>query len=99
MNMTDDEKLLQGIPLPDKYLVENLSWIREKAGLDSSYPITHPMSKFIMAIAAKERLKKKHFVELEPEDIFDMANEQTSPRMFAMGAAWANAKLMEKNNA
>jgi hypothetical protein len=82
--------------MTDEDLVKNLAWYREEAGLESAYPITHPMSMFIRAIAARERLKNK-FVELEPEEILDMANKQASPKMFAMGVAWATAKLKERN--
>jgi len=50
--------------MTDEDLVKNLAWFREEAGLESAYPVTHPMSMFIRAIAARERLKKREWVGL-----------------------------------
>ena len=40
---------------------------------------------------------KREWVELTPEEVLAHANDQLVPKFFAMGAAWANAKLKEKN--
>jgi len=50
--------------MTDEDLVKNLAWFRQEAGLESAYPVTHPMSMFIRAIAARERLKKREWVGL-----------------------------------
>jgi|GEM_PF-2618912 len=55
--------------MTDEDLVKNLAWFREEAGLESAYPVTHPMSMFIRAIAARERLKKREWVGLTDEEI------------------------------
>lgn len=39
----------------------------------------------------------KTWVEITPEELMEFANQQVSPKAFAAGAAWANAKLQEKN--
>jgi len=54
--------------MKDEDLVKNLAWFREEAGLESAYPVTHPMSMFIRAIAARERLKKREWVSLTDEE-------------------------------
>ena len=55
--------------MTDEDLVKNLAWFREEAGLESAYPVTHPMSMFIRAIAARERLKKREWVGLTDEEV------------------------------
>lgn len=55
-----------------------------KAALDDAY-------------AAGVRNTKREWVELTAEEIIDVANAELSPKSFARGVAWANAKLKEKN--
>jgi len=76
---------------------DNISWLAKEAGLEMAYPVDHPMAKFIMAITARAASKAKPFIELTPEEMLEEVNSAPSPKSFAMGAAWANAKLMEKN--
>ena len=99
--MTDDEKLLHGIPLSDEHLVKNLAWYGEEARLESAYPITHPMSKFIMAIAARERLKKREWVGLTDEERQEVVNKKWWDWEDAFDiesfARAIEAKLKEKN--
>jgi hypothetical protein len=52
----------------DEELVKNLAWYREEAGLESAYPVTHPMAMFIRAIAARERLKNREWVGLTDDE-------------------------------
>lgn len=40
---------------------------------------------------------QRQWVELTPEEVVNVANAELSPKSFARGAAWANAKLKEKN--
>lgn len=40
---------------------------------------------------------QRQWVGLTPEETLEQANEELVPKFFAMGAAWANAKLKEKN--
>jgi hypothetical protein len=54
--------------MTDEDLVKNLAWYREEAGLESAYPVTHPMSMFVKAIAARERLKKREWVGLTEDE-------------------------------
>ncbi len=42
-------------------------------------------------------LYKKEWVELTPEEVVTWANKEKDPTSFARGAAWANARLKEKN--
>ena len=39
----------------------------------------------------------KTWVEITPEELIEASNKQVMPKAFAAGAAWANAKLQEKN--
>jgi len=41
---------------------------------------------------------KRTWVDLTPEEVVAVANSELSPKYFARGAAWANAKLKEKNS-
>jgi len=38
---------------------DNISWLAQEAGLQTAYPIDHPMSKFIMAIEARATEKER----------------------------------------
>jgi hypothetical protein len=58
--------------MTDEDLVKNLAWYREEAGLESAYPVTHPMSMFVRAIAARERLKKREWVELTEDEMVSL---------------------------
>ena len=80
--------------MTDEDLVKNLAWYREEAGLDSAYPVTHPMSMFIRAIAARERLKKREWVGLTVMEAVELDIATNHPREFA---AAIEAKLKEKN--
>jgi len=66
--------------MTDEDLVKNLAWFREEAGLESAYPVTHPMSMFIRAIAARERLKKREWVGLTDEEIEPIAETVAQPK-------------------
>ena len=44
-----------------------------------------------------EEATRRAWVELSPEEVLEVANTELSPKSFARGAAWANAKLKEKN--
>ena len=37
----------------------NITWLAEEAGLQTAYPINHPMAKFIMAIQARAADKER----------------------------------------
>ena len=37
----------------------NITWLEEEAGLQTAYPINHPMAKFIMAIQARAADKER----------------------------------------
>ena len=39
----------------------------------------------------------KPWVEITPEELMEASNHYAVPKAFAAGAAWANAKLKEKN--
>ena len=81
--------------MTDKDLVKNLAWYREEAGLESAYPVTHPMSMFVRAIAARERLKKREWVGLTDEEMQSIAFESAD----ALSAVFvAEAKLRSKNS-
>ena len=45
----------------------------------------------------QDHYSKREWVELTPEQVLATANNQLSPKFFAMGAAWASAKLKEMN--
>ena len=40
-------------------LIKNLAWLREEAGLESAYPINHPMAKFIMAVSERAKSEER----------------------------------------
>ena len=40
-------------------LIKNITWLAQEAGLQTAYPIDHPMSKFIMAIEARATEKER----------------------------------------
>jgi len=40
-------------------LIKNITWLAQEAGLQTAYPIDHPMSKFIMAIEARATDKER----------------------------------------
>ena len=40
-------------------LIKNLAWLREEAGLESVYPINHPMAKFIMAVSERAKSEER----------------------------------------
>ena len=67
--------------MTDEDLVKNLAWFREEAGLESAYPVTHPMSMFIRAIAARERLKKREWIGLTDEEIGKLYRDGWSNNM------------------
>jgi len=86
--------------MTDEDLVKNLAWFREEAGLESAYPVTHPMSMFIRAIAARERLKKREWVGLTDEEMLTLEETTTC----AKDESWLRnltqaieAKLKQKN--
>jgi hypothetical protein len=81
--------------MTDEDLVKNLAWYREEAGLESAYPVTHPMSMFIRAIAARERLQRK-WVGLTDEEILAEI-PVTTHRPATTFARAIEAKLKEKN--
>jgi hypothetical protein len=88
--------------MTDEDLVKNLAWYREEAGLESAYPVTHPMSMFVRAIAARERLKKREWVGLTDEEYIDLIIQASKPMKTAPDMAVAfghlvEAKLKEKN--
>jgi len=78
--------------MTDEDLVKNLAWFREEAGLESAYPVTHPMSMFIRAIAARERLKKREWVGLTDDD--EIPWDGVDAKSFAKAI---EAKLKQKN--
>ena len=80
--------------MTDEDLVKNLAWFREEAGLESAYPVTHPMSMFIRAIAARERLKKREWVGLTDEDKQKLVAEHHDWESLYFAI---QAKLKEKN--
>ena len=87
--------------MTDEDLVKNLAWYREEAGLESAYPVTHPMSMFVKAIAARERLKKREWVgltETEVDECYEsvMFNPDIEPTRVLVYQA-IEAKLKEKN--
>ena len=82
--------------MTDEDLVKNLAWFRQEAGLESAYPVTHPMSMFIRAIAARERLKKREWVGLTDEDKQKLVAEHHDWESLYLAV---QAKLKEKNNA
>jgi len=86
--------------MTDKDLVKNLAWYREEAGLESAYPVTHPMSMFVRAIAARERLKKREWVGLTDEEMLTLEETTTCTK----DESWLRnltraieAKLKDKN--
>ena len=79
--------------MTDEDLVKNLAWFREEAGLESAYPVTHPMSMFIRAIAARERLKKREWIGLTDEDELDWEEGGNLKDLVKA----IEAKLKEKN--
>jgi len=95
--------------MTDEDLVKNLAWFREEAGLESAYPVTHPMSMFIRAIAARERLKKREWVGLTDEEVnqlYTQIQEQVDKHWTDGGTSMMfpttlykafEAKLKEKN--
>ena len=95
--------------MTDEDLVKNLAWFREEAGLESAYPVTHPMSMFIRAIAARERLKKREWVGLtdaEVNQLYTQIQEQVDKHWTDGGTSMMfpttlyqafEAKLKEKN--
>jgi len=82
--------------MKDEDLVKNLAWFREEAGLESAYPVTHPMSMFIRAIAARERLKKREWVGLTDEEIQECL-QGLPTQTIDVYARDIEAKLKEKN--
>ena len=49
----------------------NITWLAQEAGLQTAYPIDHPMAKFIMAIetrAAEEERERCMQLFLDPEN-------------------------------
>jgi len=85
--------------MTDEDLVKNLAWFREEAGLESAYPVTHPMSMFIRAIAARERLKKREWVGLTDDEIIEIRRKtfDAVATNYEVYRAIAD-KLKEKNN-
>ena len=83
--------------MTDEDLVKNLTWFREEAGLESAYPVTHPMSMFIRAIAARERLKKREWVGLTENEIAECF--KITPDQYLTWHIYKSieAKLKEKN--
>jgi len=83
--------------MTDEDLVKNLAWFREEAGLESAYPVTHPMSMFIRAIAARERLKKREWVGLTENEIAECF--KITPDQYLTWHIYKRieAKLKEKN--
>jgi len=67
--------------MTDEDLVKNLAWFRQEAGLESAYPVTHPMSMFVRAIAARERLKKREWIGLTDEEIGKLYRDGWSNNM------------------
>ena len=87
--------------MTDEDLVKNLAWYREEAGLESAYPVTHPMSMFVKAIAARERLKKREWVgltETEVDECYEsvMFNPDIEPTRVLVYQA-IEAKLKQNN--
>ena len=81
--------------MTDEDLVKNLAWFRQEAGLESAYPVTHPMSMFVRAIAARERLKKREWIGLTDEEIGKLYRDGWSNNMeFARAIA---DRLRSKN--
>ena len=56
----------------------NINLLAEEAGLESAYPINHPMAKFIMAITARAEDKEREACALICDDQ-------------ALGAYWEGA--------
>jgi len=85
--------------MTDEELVKNLAWFREEAGLEPAYPVTHPMSMFIRAIAARERLKKREWVGLTDDEIIEIRRKtfDAVATNYEVYRAIAD-KLKEKNN-
>ena len=81
--------------MTDEDLVKNLAWFREEAGLESAYPVTHPMSMFIRAIAARERLKKREWVGLTDDQKLSL--EIQGGKSDVMLAELVESWLKEKN--
>jgi DNA-directed RNA polymerase subunit L len=48
---------------------KNINFLAEEAGLESAYPINHPMAKFIMAITARAEDKEREACEMACEEI------------------------------
>jgi len=82
--------------MTDEDLVKNLAWFRQEAGLESAYPVTHPMSMFIRAIAARERLKKREWVGLTDEEIQECL-QGLPTQTIDVYARRIEAKLKQKN--
>jgi hypothetical protein len=76
--------------MTDEDLVKNLAWYREEAGLEPAYPVTHPMSMFVRAIAARERLQRE-WVGLTDEDMAELDEDGV------LFARYIETKLKEKN--
>jgi len=81
--------------MTDEDLVKNLAWFRQEAGLESAYPVTHPMSMFIRAIAARERLKKREWVGLTDDQKLSL--EIQGGKSDVMLAELVESWLKEKN--
>ena len=81
--------------MTDEDLVKNLAWFRQEAGLESAYPVTHPMSMFIRAIAARERLKKREWVGLTDDQKLSL--EIQGGESDVMLAELVESWLKEKN--
>ena len=70
--------------------------INEQAQEDRAYEAKRWIERMRQAAELKANTQKQ-WAEITPEEVMTVANYARSPKEFASGAAWANAKLMEKN--
>lgn len=65
----------------------NITWLAEEAGLQTAYPIDHPMAKFIMAIEARAAEKEREECAKLCEDAPEPDGTDLAERIRARGQA------------